>query len=446
MTAGVALTSTHLAEAAELIDADVESAGTARAVRPGPTLLVGPISWIPDDGYNHRGALRLEVSSIGWAPAMVQAARDETVPVFVHTHPNMKAYFSAADDKVDATIGTELARITGCGEFLSVVLGGTSAQPLVAARRVHQGLPGPLEMVRVAGPTPSIHLPPGEIAASSIFDRQDRVFGPDGRRILNNLTLGILGAGGTGSPSHALALRLGFGTVISVDDDVVTDSTPTRGHGIGMNDIGQPKVDLMARMNNEIGLETKLIPLQLNVRDPAAEDALAACDVILCCTDGHASRIVLNRIAYYHLIPVIDMGVLISTTEDGELESIDQRVTMIGPGGACLNCHNRISPIHALAEQLDPEERRSRIGEGYLPNIDEPAPAVINYTTMTASYAMTELLHRFFALGDRRHSEIIIQPLTGKIRTNVARPREGCFCADPLMWGQGFTVPRLGLS
>lgn len=447
MTAGLAITALALEQAKHLLEEPRESAGIASAVRSGgSSLLLGPISWAGEDAYERREALRLEVRSEGWAPGMVAIARAGHIPVFVHTHPGGEAFFSAADDLVDRTIAEEIERITGCAEVASVVLGGTATRPAIAMRRTISGTLGAPEMVRVAGPIPQLHLPPGRTTDSSAFDRQDRVYGPEGRRILNELTLGIVGAGGNGTPTHEQALRIGVGTVISIDDDVVTDSTPTRGYGIGIGDIGGLKVEAMARLNDRIGLGSRLIPLPLNVREPEAEEALAACDVIIGCTDGHYSRIILNRIAYYHLIPVIDLGVLVTADATGEVR-IDERVTIVGPGAGCLICGGRISFDHARAENMDPVERRAQAREGYVPDLDAPAPAVITYTTMTSSFGMTALLHRLFAVGDNRHTEVIIQPHSNEIRSNVCRSRLGCrVCSDPKSWGQGFTTPRLGLT
>ncbi len=202
------------------------------------------------------------------------------------------------------------------------------------------------------------------------------------------------------------------------------------------------KVDAMSRLNDTIGLGTRHVPLALNVRDPEAEAALAACDVIFGCTDGHYSRIVLNRIAYYHLIPVIDMGVLISTdAETGAITGIDQRITVTR------------RPLPAPRPDRHRQERAENLrpgtlcaDEGYLADIDEPAPAVVAYTTMTSAYAVTTMLHRLFDIGENRHTEQFIQPLLGTVRNTTAAARPGCMCSDPATWGQGLTAPRLGLG
>ena len=163
------------------------------------------------------------------------------------------------------------------------------------------------------------------------------------------MTIGVVGAGGTGSPTVEKLLRLGVGTVISIDDDVITRSTPTAPpHGTA--DLGMHKVDAMARLNDAIGLGSTVIALPINVGDPAAEDALATCDVIFGCTDSHYSRIVLNRLAYYHLVPVIDLGVLITpNTATGIVSSINGRVSVIA---------GRTLPALPQAHRHEPSPRR----------------------------------------------------------------------------------------
>lgn len=447
MSAGLAITRAELDRAGPLLDLAVESAGTAVGRLTGDTVLLGGIEWIDNEDYEVREPLRLAVRSTGWVPALTAAARAGEVPVFVHTHPGGPAFFSDADDAVDVTISTELARITGCPTVASVVLGGTAGSPQVAMRRVIEGHLGPRESVRIAGTAFGFQPPPTSSVASVIFDRQDRAYGPEGRAVLEALTVGVVGAGGTGSPTHEQLYRLGVGRVISIDDDVITEPTPTRTYGTGVADLNMAKVDAMSRLNDTIGLGTRHVPLALNVRDPKAEVALAACDVIFGCTDGHYSRIVLNRIAYYHLIPVIDMGVLISTdAETGAITGIDQRITVVAPGGPCLLCLGRIDIARARAENLDPAQRRALADEGYLADIDEPAPAVVAYTTMTSAYAVTTMLHRVFNIGENRHTEQFIQPLLGTVRNTTAAARPGCMCSDPATWGQGLTAPRLGLG
>lgn len=445
----IAFAAPEITQAAGHLDLGVESAATARARRSGDGYTVSGIEWMPDDAYEIRESLRLAVRSAGWATCLTQTARAGDVPVFLHTHPHGAAMFSEADDGVDRVIGETLRRVADCRIFLSAVIAGSRSHPRITARRVIDGRPGTPEAVRVAGAGVTVHGAPALDAGLDlidVFDRQNRALGPQGRRLLGNLTVGIVGAGGTGSPTAEQLQRLGIHHLILVDDDVVTPSTPTRGTGTGLADLGRPKVDVIADLNTRIGLgATTVEPIALNVRAPRAIDALSRCDLVFGCTDGHASRLVLNRLAYWHLVPVIDMGVLVSSTADGGITGVHARVTLIGPGAACLLCRQRVDPAIAAAELLDPAERRARAAQGYVPDLADPAPSVVSYTTMISTYAVTEFLHRLFHIGDHPYTELLLQLDQPAVRLNDRPGRPGCFCTDPTRWGRGSVEPPIDL-
>jgi len=104
------------------------------------------------------------------------------------------------------------------------------------------------------------------------------------------------------------------------------------------------------------------------------------------------------RLAYWYLIPVIDMGFVI-TSEQGTITGLYGRVTTMVPGSGCLICRGRVDPGVARAEVLDPDERRRLADEGYVPDLGDPDPPVVVYTTMVASVAVSELLERLIGFG-----------------------------------------------
>jgi hypothetical protein len=153
---------------------------------------------------------------------------------------------------------------------------------------------------------------------------------------------------------------------------------------------------------------------------------------------------VINRMPYWLLAPVIDAGVLVDRSADGRPDIVG-RVTWVSPGAACLLCRGRIDPQIAYAEMLDPGERRALAGEGYVPDIDTPAPSVVAYTTMMGSYAVDELLRRLLDVGtDSAATESLVQISKRQIRNNRIEPTHGCFCFDPVRWGGAGHEPWLG--
>src|SRR5207302_8282321 len=91
---------------------------------------------------------------------------------------------------------------------------------------------------------------------------------------------------------------------------------------------------------------------------------------------------------------------------------INGRVTTLMPGTACLFCRGRVNSLRILAEEktaLDPVQAAQLKREGYLGELDERAPAVIPFTSMVASTAISEFLHRLTGfLGSVRESSEVL--------------------------------------
>ena len=81
--------------------------------------------------------------------------------------------------------------------------------------------------------------------------------------------------------------------------------------------LGRYKVDVVGQAIAQIGLARSVVRIPHFADAPSSREALCACDVIFGCTDDHLGRHLLNRLAYFYLIPVIDLGVLIEPTAVG---------------------------------------------------------------------------------------------------------------------------------
>jgi molybdopterin/thiamine biosynthesis adenylyltransferase len=179
--------------------------------------------------------------------------------------------------------------------------------------------------------------------------------------------------------------------------------------------------------------------------EPVAR-ALSSHDLIFGCTDDNAGRLVLSRLATYFLTPVIDIGVLLSSGEGGQLTGIDGRVTILSPGSACLVCRDRVDLARAAAELKTPEERKRLEDEGYAPALGGTEPAVVAFTTMVAAMAVNELLERLIGYGiDARPSEVLLRLHDREISGNCAQPRDSHYCnSSQGKWGAGEEQPFLG--
>jgi molybdopterin/thiamine biosynthesis adenylyltransferase len=413
MTVTVALTSALWDELRAALDDDRETAGVIAArVVEGPggiTLLGRSLRWAPQQAYLDRQPHGLSLRSTGWVPAARAALAEGSIPVFVHTHPRGAAVFSRHDDKVDASLRAALPGMGGDGHYAALVVADTSDAATAAGRLFIHADVTPVGKIRIVGEgIRVIASSPGQPPPMETFDRQIRMFGPAGQMILAELSVGIVGAGGTGSATAEQLTRLGVGTITIIDDDVVTGPTPTRGYGMTVADAGRPKAEVLAEYLRKIGLPTNVSAVPVPLQDPAALRTLNAADVVFSCVDGHGARLVLNRWAYAHLAPVIDLAVLV-TADAGtaRVTGIDGRVTWLGPGAACLLCRGRLDPALAYAEMLQPDERKRLAGEGYVREADTRQPAVVTLTSLVASLATTELLHRLFGLADTTPTEFL---------------------------------------
>jgi hypothetical protein len=182
------------------------------------------------------------------------------------------------------------------------------------------------------------------------------------------------------------------------------------------------------------------------VTDEHTARQLTDCDSVFGCTDDNAGRLVLTRLASFYLIPFIDCGVLISST-NGMIDGIDGRVTVQTPGAACLVCRNRIDLARASAEQLDPLERQLRQDEGYAPELGRVEPAVVTFTTQVASQAVSELLERLIGYGPEPvPTEVLLRFHDREVSTNLQSPQPGHFCrpGEDGSLGRGDSDPFLG--
>ena len=154
----------------------------------------------------------------------------------------------------------------------------------------------------------------------------------------------------------------------------------------------------------------------------------------------------LSRLSTYFLLPVIDVGVIISSGSDGTITGIDGRVTTLSPGAACLVCRSRVDMARAAAEMHTPEERRRLEDEGYAPALGRTEPAVVAFTTAVAAAAVNEFLDRLIGYGPPDHpNETLLRIHERDVSTNSASPRERHYCHPAEgKWGAGCEEPFLG--
>lgn len=436
--------------------ADVETGAVllARVVETpssGTRLLGRRIVRVPEDAYLTREADHLSIASSGYVHALAEAETDGSIALWLHTHPGNGSSPRASDH--DAIVDQQLADLfrlrANCDLYGAVTIAHRDGQLRFTGHIETKDDRADIDrlwitgsrMYRVENANHSVAPVPDE------FDRSIRAFGGDIQRVLGDLNVTIVGAGGTGSAVAEQLVRLGARQLHLLDPDTLSGSNVTRVYGSTPEDVGRPKVEVLAEHLQRIapGGAISASTSMAMITSEAAARTLTDADVIFGCTDDNAGRLVLSRIASFLLTPVIDCGVLLSSCEDGKLQGIDGRITLLVPGAACLVCRGRIDLRRAAAEMMTSEEHQRLAGEGYAPDLRGVEPAVVTYTTQVAAVAVTELIERLVHYGPvPAPSEILLRLHEREVSTNDAAPRPGHYC-DPAAGklGRGITRPFL---
>lgn len=413
-------------------------------------LLARQMRWVEESAYDRREWNGLTIRPEGYIGALALAESLGAVCIWVHTHPGDLS--SPRPSKHDRIVDGELAELfrirSGSPYYGALIFSPKSADIAFTGYLHREGSEAnPIERLWTVGGRWRLTPEFGSdlLQLSAAFERNVLAFGPAVQRTLGELRIGVVGCGGTGSAVAEQLVRLGVRHLKLIDPDELSESNLTRVYGSGASDVGRPKVEVLQQHLNRIshGLDCVSVRSMLTLEKTARE--LIGCDVVFGCTDDNAGRLVLSRLATYLMTPVIDCGVLLSSSTTGELIGIDGRVTVLSPGQACLVCRRRIDLARAAAELLTPAERVRRQDEGYAPALLQTEPAVVPYTTLVATTAVSELLERLIGYGpDIRPSEILLRFHEREISTNVARPLEDHYC-DPASGklGLGVTEPFL---
>lgn len=100
------------------------------------------------------------------------------------------------------------------------------------------------------------------------------------RNMLQSKTVGIAGAGGLGSNCAVALARVGIGTLVITDFDVVSESNLNRQYYFG-DQVGKPKVEALAENILRINPSVHIIPHILCLTKDNIPGVFSNCDVIV---------------------------------------------------------------------------------------------------------------------------------------------------------------------
>lgn len=291
-------------------------------------------------------------------------------------------------------------------------------------------------------PTMGEDLGAETLPASARYQRQEIIIGRQGQERLHATTIAIVGTGGLGAFAALELAHLGVGHLILIDPEPVEETNLNRLLGTTRKDIGQKKVQVLAKRIEDIWEgATVVTPLPYALLDEEALSWAKGADILLGCVDNFGARRVLNQLAVRYLIPLIDGGSGVHRATNTTPLEIGGQVQLVLPDIGCLECRGFIAPDRALFDTASPEEQaniRLRYGTG------EVAPSVVSLNGVIASLQVNEVLYLLSPLPTASVLPPISQydALARNIERIIPNAVAGCpTCGVDGVWAVGDVAP-----
>lgn len=327
----------------------------------------------------------------------------------VHSHPRGRGWqgLSTDDHLAESGHAAQAVALTGLPLLGLTVATGDRR---ISARFWFRTTPRTYEprwcaTVRVVGDrylasyNPALRARP---AYSSQLERTTSAWGADAQADLARIRVGVIGAGSVGDLVGEGLARTGLQNIFGMDFDTVEYKNLDRLVHASRRDarLRRGKAFTFARgLRQAATAERATIEVsEHSIVEPAGFQEALDCDVLFSCVDRPWPRAALNLIAYAHLIPVIDGGVLVEATERGIREAT-WTAHIAAPGRACLECLGQYDPAMVALERSghldDPRYIRFADQDGLPPSGEN----VFAFAASAASAELTQFLTMAVAPG-----------------------------------------------
>jgi len=414
--------------------------------------LVREVIPVRENGFLEKSYAFLTISPDFMMPILKRCRYDRLSVLLAHSHPFSEdsVTFSSIDASGERILMPKVQQRIPDRHHGTIVLGRASIDARVWEKGKNKSRP--VDMVRVVGSqirtyqtTSSELLNNSKTTSGNRHDRQKLALGETGQKKLQEVTVGIVGVGGVGSLVFQELVHLGVEKFIIIDDDVVEESNLSRIVGSRPRDARNrtPKVKVMKRLGRQINPEVRISSVKGSVNNASIALKLRYADAIFCCTDNLSSRIVLNRMAFQYLVPLIDMGIDIQCEEKGKITSAGGRVMVILPDGPCLECLGILNS-EIIQQEIRQIESGQRAHRNYILGATVEAPSVISLNGVVASLAVTAFLNLLTGFESQKDPNTyqVYRVLKGDVRLATMVPIKSCtLCSEVKALGDGVRLP-----
>lgn len=402
----------------------------------GGRLLVERVLLPPEDGLERAGHDFLRPAG-WWLSAVIGAAIEAgTGLAFVHSHPgsNHPPTLSPIDHRTSIEWSRSITP-TLDGPFASLVWSPSGMTGLMF-RASDPAKPIQLERLEMLGEASieSLHVVNEPLQSNrSLDDRQVRALSALGNKQIRELIVGVVGAGGTGSPLAEQLARTGISKILLIDPDVIDhESNLRRIVGSHTDDVAarRTKVEVVGRHLRSIELGATIEELPRDVREESAVRNLLDCDIVISTTDTQSSRALLNQISYQYWLPIIDVGVRVGTKKNGAISGMPVEIRLLMPDNGCLWCRRGVLDSQAIYEENLPAYDRQRLAaEGYVQGLNEPQPSLTALNYLASSMAIITMIRLYSGQGIPDASVVfdVWEQFVHPLRTEVD---PACICSQ----------------
>lgn len=309
--------------------------------------------------------------NVSFASALLERASERAAKLgsglaLMHSHVGPGWQGMSADD-IAAERGRAAFVFSATGQpFLGMTLGIDGAwsarfwprvEPRLYKRRW-------CESVRVVGKKLEVTFHPVRLPTPKVSDEQCRTvsaWGPFNQSTLARLHVGVVGVGSVGRLVVEALARVGVQRATFIDFDRLCRINLDRQLGAFREDADAARLKVDVAKEGFERAATAAFPHARAVPAAVTESlgfrAALDCDVVFCCVDRPWGRRVLNHIAYAHLIPVIEGGIVVRTEEGGRFRGAEWSCRTVGPDRRCLACAGAYDPT------LVDDERRGLLDD-----------------------------------------------------------------------------------
>lgn len=337
-------------------------------------------------------------------PLLEQAEKQNLAILKIHSHPAGYLEFSKTDDESD---GELFHSIFGWCDYDGVHASAVMVPDGKVFGRVFTPTMEtfPIDKISIAGDTITI-IENESVIEDDFSLRTRQAFGDATYQKLKQMKIGIIGCSGTGSPTIEQLVRLGVGTIVIIDPDIVEKKNLNRILNTTIDDAEKLrlKTEVLYDAVNKIGLGTTVIKYSANIYESReALDDLITCDAICGCVDSVDGRHLISQLTNFYLVPYFDIGVRLDADGSGGIKAITASVHYIQPGCSTLFSRKLYTSKRLADENLQrqsPEDFKELEKQGYVHNANVDRPAVISINMQISSMAVNELLNRLHPFKD----------------------------------------------